>query len=398
LRSDVIVSRFARSVFDVSSAAGHGAGFLADSTGLVVTSAHLVGRDSALAVQVDATHRYRAPVLVIERGIAIAAIPARACRGCAVLLLPSDSTGVVGGDSVVAIGSPEGAGRVRRGVVKSVGPKGLTVSFDVTGRHAGAPLSSLTGTIVAVAARDGRGGGLQLANAPGIAALVARARAARVSAKADTTLLPVWPAKRIAESERAAGASMSEKELESYRAKRDGFEVLVMTPHVVAWRRAAATDGGRSDNPFAVDRPAASRGTRDALQRWSEWDEYWRERRAVVMIDVSPEATRPPFAGSTKPVEFKKGDVESVTLTRDGVEVPMIESGRVVAVPDPEQYSGRALFHSNVSVFPPSAFATGSRFRLEVRDSSRPGRSIGIDLPSRAIERIRSDLAAYLTP
>ncbi|MFN8581074.1 MAG: serine/threonine-protein kinase [Gemmatimonadaceae bacterium] len=55
LRSDAIVARFGRSVFDVSSAVGHAAGFLADTTGLVITSAHLVGRDSAVSVQIDAT-------------------------------------------------------------------------------------------------------------------------------------------------------------------------------------------------------------------------------------------------------------------------------------------------------------------------------------------------------
>ncbi len=397
LRSDVIVSRFVRSVFDVSSGVGHGAGFLADSSGLVVTSAHLVGRDSTVSVQVDAMHRYRALVLVADRGVAIAALPPRACRGCTVLAIPADSTGVAGGDSVVLIGSPEVGGRVRRGVATSASNQTMTASFDVSARQGGAPVSSLTGTIVAVAVR-GRSGALQLAATPGIAPLMARARAARSAARVDTTSLPVWPAKRIAESARTTGASMSEKEIDAYRTRRDGFEVLVMTPQVVAWRRAATAASGRSDNPFAVDKPAAGKGTRDPLQRWSEWEEYWRERRAVVMIDASPEATRPPFAGSTKPVEFKKGDVDGFVLLRDGVEVPAIESSRVVAVPDPELYNGRTVFHSGVAVYAPEAFATGSRFRLEVRDASRPGRSIGVDLSSKTIERVRADLGPYLTP
>ncbi|MFN8570614.1 MAG: S1C family serine protease [Gemmatimonadaceae bacterium] len=284
-------------MFDVSSSAGHGAGFLADSSGLIVTSAHLVGRDTTVTVQVDATHRYRASVLTSDRLIAVAALPAHACRGCTVLTLPADSTGVAGGDSLVLIGSPEVAGRVRRGIAKSASSQGVTASFDVPQRQAGAPVSSLTGTIVAVAAR-GRTGSVQLAAAPAIAALMTKARAAHGAARSDTTALSVWPAKRIGEAERGAGASMSEKDIEAYRTRRDGFEVLVMTPQVVAWRRAATTDGQRSDSPFAVDQSSKSGGIRDPLQRWSEWEEYWRERRAIVMIDVSPEATRPPFAGS----------------------------------------------------------------------------------------------------
>ncbi|MFN8581073.1 MAG: hypothetical protein U0163_08880 [Gemmatimonadaceae bacterium] len=256
----------------------------------------------------------------------------------------------------------------------------------------------MTGTIVAVAVRLPRAGSaLQLIAAPTVATILAKARSQRPSAKTDTTALAVWPARRMSESERNAGASMSEKDVDAYRTRKEGFEVLVMTPQVVAWRRAAAS-GGRNDSPFAVEQNRDRSGTRDPLQRWTEWEEYWRERRAVVMIDVSPEAARPPFPGSTKPVEFKKGDAESLTLTRDGQPVGVIETARVIGVPDPEIYSGRPVFHSAVAVFAPSAFATGSRFRLEIQDASRPGRSYGVDIPSKTVERIRADLASYLAP
>ena len=95
-------------------------------------------------------------------------------------------------------------------------------------------------------------------------------------------------------------------------------------------------------------------------------------------------------------MEFKKGDVESVLLVRDDGALPAIESSRFQAVPDPELYAGRAIFRSGVAVLAPTAFATGTRFRLEVRDASRSGKMIAIDIPGRTIERIRTDLAAYL--
>ena len=220
----------------------------------------------------------------------------------------------------------------------------------------------------------------------------------RGSAAADTTPLPVWPAKRIAEAERSNGLSFTDKDVEVYRIKRDGFEVLVMTPQVMAWRRTLISrPSSAPDNPFAVTPSSKTSGAlQDPVERWSEWDEYWRERRAVVIIDVSPEAVRPPFHGSTKPVEFKKGDVESVVLIRDDAALSAIESSRFQAVPDPELYTGRAIFHTGVAVFPPAAFATGARFRLEVRDASRAGKMIAIEISSRTIDRIRTDLAGYL--
>ena len=86
----------------------------------------------------------------------------------------------------------------------------------------------------------------------------------------------------------------------------------------------------------------------------------------------------------------------SLVKSRDGVPIMPIESSRFQAVPDPEAYSGHAIFRSGVAVFPPSAFATGARFRLDVRDSSRQGKTITIDIPSRSVDRIRADLAGFL--
>lgn len=397
LRSDAVVSRLARSVFAVSSSAGHGAGFLADSSGLVITAASLVPEDKIVTVQVDGTHRYRAPVLLSEKGVAVAALPPRACRACSVAPL-ADSTDVALGDSVVAIGSPESGGRVKRGVVKTSSAQRLTASFDVGNRHAGAPVASLGASVVALSSRA-TSGPQSLTPSSTLLQLLARARQSHSTVAPDTTSLPVWPVKRMPESERAGGLSFTDKDLDAYRVKKDGFEVLVMTPQVTAWRRTLISRPSSSpDNPFAVT-PRSGKDENaltDPVQRWSEWDEYWRERRAVVMIDVSPEAARPPFHGTGKPVEFKKGDVESLVLMRDGVAVLPIESSRFPAVPDPDAYTGRSVFRSGIAVFAPAAFAAGGKFRLDVRDASRDGKTISIDIPSRSLDRIRTDLGGYL--
>ncbi|MBV6522033.1 MAG: Serine/threonine-protein kinase PknD [Gemmatimonadaceae bacterium] len=398
LTSDAVVSRASRSVFAVSSPAGHGAGFLADSSGLVVTSANLVPDDRVLAIQVDDTHRFRAPVVLAENGLAIALLPVPVCRGCQPLSFANDNSVVSSGDSVVAIGSPESSGRVKRGVIETSTGSRFAASFEVGARHAGAPLASLAGTVIAVATR-GRSGQPTLTPASVAAALLVRARQSLGRTVADTALLPVWPAGRIAEATRSRGLLLTDADLAAYRMRDDGFEVLVMTPQVMAWRRKLASQPSASpDNPFAVG-PTRNRRTNaisDPIQRWTEWDEYWRERRAVVVIDVSPEATRPPFLGGEKPVDFRNGDAESLVLMRDNQPVPDIESSRYPAVPDTEAYGGRAVYRSMAAVFPPLAFATGEKFRLEVRDASRRGKAVAIEIPSRTIARLRADLSGFL--
>ncbi|MEP7346887.1 MAG: protein kinase, partial [Gemmatimonadaceae bacterium] len=219
LRSDAIVSRLSRGVFAVSSSAGHGAGFLADSGGLVVTSASLVPDDKVVTIQVDGARRYRATVLVSDKGIAIAELPPRACHGCPVLAFSSDSSDAALGDSVVAIGSPESAGRVKRGVVRTTTSQRVTTSFDIGSRHAGAPVALLTGSIVAVGSRvsAGAGGGaVTLAPGRAIVQTLARARQMRSTVPPDTTSLPVWPARRIAEGERSNGLSFTDGDIDAY--------------------------------------------------------------------------------------------------------------------------------------------------------------------------------------
>src|SRR6185437_14326345 len=87
-----IFAKYRSGVFTVFGAA-RGTGFLVDSTGLVVTNAHLVKGAEDVRVQIDsATKVYATPVVTDDdRDIAVLAINMSHCGSCAVLPL-FDST------------------------------------------------------------------------------------------------------------------------------------------------------------------------------------------------------------------------------------------------------------------------------------------------------------------
>src|SRR6185503_7063517 len=141
-------------------------------------------------------------------------------------------------------------------------------------------------------------------------------------------------------------------------------EILVMTPQVQAWRRKRSTDSivvppkPSSDDPFKIDRtrPAAPSSILDPIKQWGTWSEYFGERRAVVMLEVSPEKIRQPYLGTGRAVEFGKGDAESVTLKRDEATVTPIESASYGAIPDAAVNVRGPLFRSMLNVYAPADF------------------------------------------
>lgn len=395
---DAITRRYGNGVFAVSSRTGHGAGFLVDSSGLVLTVARLASSE-AVEVQVDGDRKYRAPVVQREGSLAIVLLPPRACSRCPVLPLAGDSVAPQQGDSAVAIGSPQHAAstRSRIGTLTKVGGARLSWSNSIDARQVGTPLISTLGMVVGVAGVAGTGGKEVFVPAPAARALLIAVQSKPVTVKPDTTLLPTWPVKLVIDKDRTA-ASRNEVD-DTYRANNDGFAVLVMTPRVVAWRRTSTDTSRASDDPFAIEKTfkSGSGGLGDPIRKWSEWDEYWNERRAVVVIEVAPDAAKPPFHGSERPIEFRRGDVASIVLKRDGATVPAIETASVAAVPDTAQYGSRPFFRSGIAVFAPSAFADGNRFALDVTDRARPGASITIQIPQKTVNAIRNELGPYLS-
>lgn len=139
----------------------------------------------------------------------------------------------------------------------------------------------------------------------------------------------------------------------------------------------------------------------DPLQHWREWGDYVRERRAVVVLHVTPELGGYGKLPRQGVVDLRRGDVTAMRLYRDNVLVPPIETTRIPAMANPDAYRTQNLhvYNAGIGVYAPRDFApkrdaSWPEMRLEVADA-RPNRTVRIVLPVAALQAVQRDLSSY---
>jgi serine/threonine-protein kinase len=175
--------------------------------------------------------------------------------------------------------------------------------------------------------------------------------------------------------------------------------VVLMTPQVSAWRADEArrwkethvrSDGGP---PYTVV---------DPIETWSPWKTVISARRPVVVIEVKSE--RAPFETiePEKLVEFRRGDVQSVQLLRDGAAMALLNGERFPGVVNDARHRElkKAVAFSYAAISPPDAFAPrpdGSwpKMELLVVDAMNRGKEARIQLSESLIRRVHEDFAPY---
>jgi hypothetical protein len=245
-------------------------------------------------------------------------------------------------------------------VISRVSGSTLATAGSLPASTVGAPLfNARTGGVAGIVTR--RRGGQGVASAAAIRALVAAAAPAAARLVANDTVYRTWPLRPVGEAEIAAAERRS-IDLQPYRVAQGGFDVLAMTPQVLAWRVAKSAPAPEEDNPFAI--PTRKTPTiPDPLLEWKAWHAYRDERRAVVIFDISPAPAAYPTRPD-RPLDAKKGDFFSMVLTRDGTPLVPLESQRIFAVGNPDAYrrDRKAIPNAGIYVFHPADFAnSGAR-------------------------------------
>lgn len=403
-----------------------GTGFLADSRGLVVTNFHVIDPDQEIRVRVDEQTKLRATMIASDpkKDLAVLAIAINRCSACKPLAIAAADPQV--GEKVIAIGTPlHHTPAHRAGTVTRVEDPAIFSDLNLDHGFSGGPLLTLDGKVAGVNSylNPHRAAGRGTAVALNVAVLKAILETARTrlpdllaSHPPSDMLLPSLPAEPYPS---AVLKQLTEKEtfdVAAYKMDKANFEIVAMTPPVIAWRESQAV------------RRAARTGLNvaDSIQLWDSWSEYVRDFRSAVIFNVSPKAGKKGSAkvwnaigtaitaistfgmvwdNDTVPDDFEfKADFRDLKLFRDGTEVIPAEFGRVSAVANPYIYeaSGRQLSYQGVYAFRPDDLAphadgTPAAFTLDIEDARKPGQRIRIPLDARMVAAIQKDFAVNLS-
>jgi hypothetical protein len=402
--SEQVFNSVRTGVFTVMSNAGHGLGFFADASGLVITAANVVAGDSLVTVQIDDNTRVRARVVARDsvRNAAVLAISRSRCARCPVLpLAGADSVTVPNpGDSIVAVGGVRPARqRMVRGTVTTADARTLRTSARVADGEAGAPIVSLGGAVLGM---HGTGREISAADLRTVLSGAQRLPGGGTASAPSDSLLPVRPAMPFpAEPLQAVAASEGTDVMRRYLADGGNFDVFVMTPPLVAWRDARAKEvlarlkATPAGGTITADRI-------DPVQGWRGWDQCVSARCAMVLINVVPDRTPFLFHRLTGTVDFARANVRSVTLMRDGMRVEPVEVAYFPAVLNTAEYAAarKPVFQQGLVMYRAREFApkpTGgmARYELVVVDATRPDRPVSIVIPPATVQAIINDFAPY---
>jgi eukaryotic-like serine/threonine-protein kinase len=389
------------SVYRVVGSNGSGTGFLADSQGVVITSAAFVKEGDTASVFVDGAKRLWARVLAVDprRGLAALRISMKACgRGCTALLLASTDVEAKPGDTVIAIGPPSlvRSRPTAAGTVTSVEVAAgkLTAQLRVSSAGAGGPVLLPNRLVVGIAKPAARTGNVvTLATARDF---LDKAMVALVKTPAIDSVPPSWPPTPVSEAVLAEGKARKREAVESqFQTVRDAFAVLVMTPQTIAWRKYY---GDSLKNNFSAANLSSVQcfrtGICDPIEAWDAWADYVAERRNVVIVEVAPKEAAPPHFGPST-VTFQRGDVAALELRRNNALVPVLQSARYFSVTNVKDYTAKPPFHSVVYVFRASDLAGATKLDIKVYyDDANQRREAIIPFPQKLLSAITADLAA----
>ncbi|MCC6928148.1 MAG: protein kinase [Gemmatimonadaceae bacterium] len=393
------VQRARSGVLFVTSSAGRGSAFLVDSAGIFLTAASLVPPDQRVDVFIDGEHSVKASVASIDsaNGVAALVVSPRRCRRCRTLDVgrrDTTATAAAVGDSLLAL-RVVGRSTVTQQpvVVARVSGTTLAAAGAVGNAALGAPvLNPRTGGVAGIVTR--RRGSTAIVGAGALRSLLHTARGAAAAIVPDTTLTRSWPARPVP-SDAIAAAEAGSVDLQQYRVTQGGFDVLAMTPQLLAWRMAKSAPAP-SDNPFDIGARTPA-GPPDPLLEWKAWRDYREERRAVVILEVSPDKAAYPQRPD-KPLDARKGDFYSMSITRNGTPLIPLESQTIHAVGNPDAYKRdrKSVPNAGIYVFHPSDFADPSAaYQVQVVDADQK-RRVTMSLTPAMLQSIARDLGGWL--
>jgi serine/threonine-protein kinase len=186
-------------------------------------------------------------------------------------------------------------------------------------------------------------------------------------------------------------------DVKAHTLRFDDMRAVIMPTPMFLWRAEQGTawkSGFKRPDGSAYEMA-------DPIEQWSAWRGLVSGRRAVYVLEVAPDRTPWPKLDPDAAVDFKKGDVTTVELRRDGQPVALEQSTTVQAVVNAEvqQAAKKPVFNGFVAVLPPTAFVprddgTMPKIELIVKDATRAAPS-KTTLSEALVKRLYNEFAPW---
>ena len=416
----VLFKRYQNSVVTVWSEFGHGTGFVADDTGLILTNQHVIGPSEYVAVQFDEKRKVAAKLVAFDAEKDVAVLWASLAAFPEAIAAPlaksqSEEAAVVEGERVFTIGSPLNQKKIlTTGVVSKVEPRAILSDININHGNSGGPLFSSAGTVVGLttfADPDSSGGGVSgIVRIEEAELLLERAKTKmRDVAPPEPRLLPVEPIGTYPVDALKASLQVAKFDERPYIFGQGDYDVAIITP-VLKYRlmEGARVQAQKEKEKRTSKNSGSIQGTFRPLDDLRNWAEYVGEYKPVILIEASPKL-RETFwstfsrglAGSAYagPARMRfKTDFYRMKLFCGATEIEPIHPGKIANVVNVQNHfvSVTDATYAGMYSYPYDAISSScSTVTLQLFSEKEPDKSVSKVLDPKTIAGITADFEPF---
>ena len=300
---EIVLPKWQDSVVALWTPTLRASGFVIDAKGLIATNQRVIGTATTVEVQLAASVKVMASVVVADRvrdvavlwidPTVIAGVPPVPLR-CQPVVKPS----IKSGEKIFTIGS--GLRQMKdlmSGTVSRVDPRRIVSDFLLASGGAGGPVFSADGNVVGITSvvdereANVRGAETPITPASEVCEVVASAQAKMATAVPPTaTRLPVEPGWALPEDAFKDAAQHRAGSLSPYQQSSSAFEIAFVTPLITYGVQHQADQVRRARTAGARTRGAGQVLVPPSLD-FGNWAEYVETFPPVLLVRVTPKQT-----------------------------------------------------------------------------------------------------------
>jgi S1-C subfamily serine protease len=412
-----LFQRYQNSVVTVWSEFGHGTGFFAEASGLVLTNQHVVGPSRYLSVQFDAVRKVRAILLAsdADKDVAVLWINSQAFPEAVVPPL-ADGQGekatIAVGERVFTIGSPLSQRKIlTTGIVSGVEERAILADLSINPGNSGGPLFDSQGVVIGLTTfRE------QARIGPGIAGIIRIEEAWPLLEQArqkirgreppSRALLLVEPTLAFPLEAIQQAVARENYDTQPYFFSKGKFDVAILTPPLIYYLSEGSTRAALQEKEKRTRKQEGEESVVNPLQELRGWREYLGHYQAVIMVRARPQLRETFWSSFSRGMAQGAGqakfrfrtDFHKMRLLCGEQEVMPIHPGKIAHVINEKNQFVNAVdaTYEGIYTYPPDAISPDCRgVRLELYSEKEPEKAEIKELSPDVVRRIHSDFEPY---